>query len=260
MRRVTAKRSFERPSPRLLVGALALFLGVGLGRAQDERRVVSPDGQLEFVLFVSEPGSRCFPQLAYQVHYRGKLVVDTSFLGLNIHNQVPNLGENDGLTSSRAGEDGGYRWLVAEYMQNGSLGRRIDIEVRVWNRAVAFRYVIPRSTPLDEILIEDELTEFAVPGNDGPSSLQLPAAIRGPDGVWVGVAEVSQNGFPAMSLTRSSDGVLTASLKTGPGAPALAFEGRAPFLGPWRVIRIGEKREDVLAPAGAGQWSSARGR
>jgi hypothetical protein len=35
-------------------------------------------------------------------------------------------------------------------MQNGSLGRLITVEVRVWDDAAAFRYLIPRSAPLEE--------------------------------------------------------------------------------------------------------------
>ena len=56
-----------------------------------------------------------------------------------------------GLSSKR------YRpsYGVAEYMQNGSIGRRIDVEVRVFDDRLEFRYRIPRSTALDEILIEE---------------------------------------------------------------------------------------------------------
>ena len=57
------------------------------------------------------------------------------------------------------GPGGGYDLygrLVAEYMQNGSLGRRINIEVRAADDGVAFRYVIPQTTPLVKMLIEDE--------------------------------------------------------------------------------------------------------
>ena len=217
-----------------------------VARAQDERRVTSPDGQLEFRLFVSQPGSDLLPQLAYQVRYRGRIAVDTSFLGFNIHNQVPMLGEKDGLTSSRSGEESGsYRWLIAEYMQNGSLGRRINVEVRVWDHALAFRYVIPRSAPLDEILIEDELTEFDVAGRGEFSGGRLPAAIGTPAG-WIGIAEVPEAGFPMMSLARTPGGVPAAQLERGGANPAVAFEGRTPLVCPWRVVSFGGTREEVL--------------
>ncbi len=86
--------------------------------------------------------------------------MNTSFLGLDIQDQEPLLGENVGLTSSSSTTSKKYNSLVAKYMQNGSLGRLINVEVRAYNDGVAFRYVIPQSTPLIEILIAEEATEF----------------------------------------------------------------------------------------------------
>jgi hypothetical protein len=231
-----------------MCGALVLLFAVA-ARAQDERRVVSPNGRTEFRLFVSHPGTNGLPQLAYQVRRGGQLVVKTSFLGLNIQNQDPLLGENDALTSCRTGDEPGrYRWLVAEYMQNGTIGRRIDVEVRVWDDAVAFRYLIPRSTPLDEIVIEDELTEFDVAEPDRLSSATLPAAAAVPGG-WIGLAELSQSGLPPMSLARTQDGVVRAHLPRSVANPRVAFEGRTPLVCPWRILTFAGTRDQALHPA-----------
>ena len=76
--------------------------------------------------------------------------------------QEPVLGENVGLTGSRIlHPDPRHNVLIAEYLQNGSIGRRLNIEAGVWNDGVAFRYIIPRTTPLQDLLIEDEETEFS---------------------------------------------------------------------------------------------------
>ena len=87
---------------------------------------MSPNGQLEFRIWTWQSDQGGLSRIAYQVLHRGKPVLDTSFMGLLIHNQEPILGENAGLTASRTSDGPGYRELVAEYMQNGSLGRRID--------------------------------------------------------------------------------------------------------------------------------------
>ena len=215
------------------------------------RRVSSPDGKTEFLLFVSYPGSASLPQLAYQVRRDGRLAVDTSFLGFDIFNQQPMLGENDGLTSSRSGEEKNYRWLVADYMQNGSLGRKINVEVRVWDDAVAFRYAIPRSTPLDNLMIADELTEFAIVGKRQAASLTMPAAVEDGAGGWIGISEVPAPGFPRMSLVRGPDGVLEASLPPSAEYPAVAYQGHTPLTCPWRVLRFGKSREEALRAAPA---------
>ena len=90
-------------------------------------------------------------------------------------------------------------------MQNGSLGRRINIEARAYDDRVEFRYIIPRSTMLDEILIDEELTEFNIVGSARVSEIPLP-------------------GFPRMTV---QDGV---------SRLAGDFAGRTPLVCPWRVI------------------------
>jgi alpha-glucosidase len=233
----------------LLSGGLALLPCARLAHAQDERRVASPDGQVEFRVFLLQPSGGALPRISYQVRRAGRLVVDTSFLGFNIFNQEPILGENDGLTSSHTGEGAGYRWLVAEYMQNGSIGRRINIEVRAWDQGVAFRYVIPRSTPLDEILIEDELTEFNLAERSEPTNRDLPAAVAGPAGEWIGISETTVPGFPRMSLSRTGDGILRVRLPRSSAYPLVAFEGRTPLVCPWRILTFAGEREQALHPA-----------
>jgi hypothetical protein len=180
---------------------LALAFSV---RAQDERRVASPNGRTEFRIFVAQSPQGGLSRLAYEVLFQGKIAVKTSFLGVNIVNQEPILGENVGLMTSKTTDGPGYRGLLLDYMQNGSIGRRIDLEVRAYDDRVEFRYIIPRSTALDEILIEDELTE-----------------VRGD----VQVTETAVPGYPAMQFR---DEVIHL---------AHGYEGRTPLVCPWRVIR-----------------------
>jgi Glycosyl-hydrolase 97 N-terminal len=187
-----------------------LTLAALTAAAQDERRVSSPDGQLEFRIWTWQSDQGGLSRIAYQILRRGKPVVDTSFMGLLIQNQEPILGENAGLTASHTSTGPGYRALTVEYMQNGSLGRRINLEARAYDDRVEFRYLIPRSTMLDEIRIEDEATEFV---------LAAPAQ----------VSEKPLPGFPRMTvvdgaahLARDSSGV--------------AFVGRTPLVCPWRQV------------------------
>jgi len=216
---------------RLLAALCLLPLACAWG--QDERRIVSPDGKLEFRIFVSQPEDGGLSRLAYRVLRDGKPLVDTSYLGLNIHNQEPFLGEKDGLIGAQVSESAGSRCLVAHYMQNGSIGRLIDVEARIWNDGVAFRYVIPPSTALDEILVDDELTEFAIPGAGRPPNAPLPVQAGA---VWI--AEVSRPPYPPVTLGAGSDGVLSTRLARPTPDAVTAFEGRTPLVGPWRVIAV----------------------
>jgi len=215
--------------------------------------VVSPDGQLEFRLGVAQPESGALSRLAYQLFYHGKPLIDTSYLGLNIHFQEPLLGENVGLTSSQHSETSRFHSLTAAYMQNGSLARRIDVEVRVANDGVAFRYRVPISSPLMELLLEDETTEFNLarepvePGGIDPNAyLTLPFVMRQPGGDWLAITEAGAGGYPKASLVRSEGTVLLTRLESSPRNPGIVFEGTPPLTCPWRVIIVGTSREHLM--------------
>jgi hypothetical protein len=102
-------------------------------------------------------------------------------------------------------------------MQNGSLGRLLDVEVRVSNAEVRFRYHVPKSTPLIEpFQIVDEKTEFAVED-----------AARG----MLKIGEDNDGSYPEMSLVKGDESVLVTHL-------AKSFEAETPLTTPWRYIRI----------------------
>jgi hypothetical protein len=210
---------------------LPIFLLASSLAAQDEHALRSPDGQTEFRLFVNQRESGGLPRIAYQLFYRGKRVIETSYLGFDILDQEPLLGENAGLMHWST-EDGG---MTAEYMQNGSIGRRMNIEVKLQNDRVAFRYVIPRTTPLEEIKIADELTEFAL-------ATKAPAQVAEiPGSGWVAVGERGQAGsYPPLNLAKSEAGILVTHLSK-------TWESVTPMTTPWRVIGLGATREAAIS-------------
>jgi alpha-glucosidase len=234
---------------RILVLFLLLFPSHAV--AQDERRVASPDGKLEFRIRVAAQDISALSRLAYQIFYRGKPLIDTSYLGLNVRFQEPLLGENDGLTASKSSSGAGYTSLVAEYMQNGSLARRINVEVRVSNDGVAFRYVIPQSTPLVEFLLEDETTEFAfaqlgLARTSSQQLLALPLVVEQPGAGWVGIAEAGTGSFPHASLARYDDKIFVTRLAHRTNDPNIVYEGATPITLPWRVVLVGADRSNLL--------------
>ena len=231
---------------------LLLVAAAGGAVAQDLRRVASPDGRIEFRLFIDRPGAATLPRLAYEVDFRGQPLIHTSFLGLRILNQEPDLGDNVGLISSGTESSKLYNVLVADYMQNGSLGRRIQVEARAYNDGIAFRYRIPESTPLSPMLLENEFTEFAfAEASDAiahlsPGSITaLPFVAEQPGLGWVAIEEARAGSFPRMSLTREDGTILISRLPSRPGETNLAWEGATPMTCPWRVLAIGATRQQV---------------
>ena len=229
------------------MGVACLLLCTVPAAAQDERTVTSPNGQIQFRLLIAQPDPGALFELGYQVIYRGKLLLDTSFLGFDIHNQEPILGANLGLLSSHTGSGLGYHSLVAEYMQNGSLGRRLNVEARVYNDGLAFRFIIPKSLPLDEILINDEYTEFSFPEALNPKApLALPFVTEQPGVGWLAITEVPTPGYPRMSLVRTEPKTLATHLDRLPSDPQLAVDTHTPLTASWRVILIGPSKEQVM--------------
>ena len=229
---------------RFLVCVLPLL--VGAAQAQDDRKVVSPDGRLEFRLFTTLPAGAQLNSLAYQVRLGGKLLIDTSCMGLDIHFQEPLLGENVGLSVSKTLQGDGYNGLFADYLQNSTTGRRIDLEVRVYNDGVAFRYVLPKQFPLLDLLIEDEVTEFRFAYRaDRPAQSSLPYTEQTADGGWLGIFESRPAGFPPMALMRNETNFMSTHLPDKPGDPGVAYVGVTPWTGPWRIVAIASSREGL---------------
>lgn len=176
-------------------------------------------------LFVCPQEGRALSRLAYTVTSHGKLLLETSYLGLDIWEQEPLLGETTGLISDSRKPGPGYNSVEAHFMQNGSLGRLINVEIRAYDDGVAFRYVVPRSLLLKELLIADEATEFA---------------LAGPlDTLDMAITEVRTGKFPAMRLEKADGMILISRLAPNPARPRIAFEGTTPFTGPWRVVVMG---------------------
>jgi len=229
---------------------LFLLCFAPLALAQDERSVTSPDGQIEFRLFLAQPEPGALFHLAYQVLFHGKLLLDTSFLGLEMHNQEPILGANLGLTSSHANSGAHYNSLTAEYMQNGSLGRRLNIEVRAYNNGVAFRYVVPTSLPVEDFQLDDESTEFSFAREVGTAPFghgsDVPVQVEQRGIGWVAISEVSTKDWPRMMLMATEPKTLMTRLARLPKDPSLAMHARTPVISSWRVISISSTREHLL--------------
>lgn len=238
--------------------ALALTAALGIGFAQgandDARRVTSPDGRVEFRVTTAPPEKDGdYYRLAYELRVDGKPLLAQSYLSLDLLNIEPLLGEKDGLIGSKTGSGPGYNSVVAEYMQEGSLGDLIDIEARVYNDGVAFRYVLPKSTPLLDLNIANEVTEFrfaagkqALARLHWGDSVKLPFVTETPDRIWVAITEVRSPDFPPASLSWLDENTLVTRLPPKPNDSEVAYAGHTPFIGPWRIILFGKDRDRLL--------------
>ena len=224
--------------------ALLAYVAVAL-LAQDERSVKSPDGQLEFRLFTALPDDAILNSLAYQVWLRGKPVIDTSYLGLDIEFQEPRLGDNVGLSADKPIHEAHYNGLWADYLQTSTTGRRIQFEVRVWNDAVAFRYIVPRSALLFDLALADDATQFRFADNTPqnlPESAAIPYVRELPGTGWIGIFSQELAGYPRMQLKRFDERTLVTHLPGGVPEQVPAFKTTTPWTGPWHIIVVAGDR------------------
>jgi alpha-glucosidase len=242
----------------------------------DTVSVASPDGQLVFRLFVVSPKDSILVRLAYSVSFRGKLLMDTSLLGIAIHDQEVFLGETVGLVSAKEesveAPANRYHSLIAQYIQNGSLGRRITIEARAYDDGVAFRYYIPRTSTVEDLQIEEELTDFhfAQDGNaytsilgdyqaakseysrtklsaiKRNSLLALPFLIQQPGVGWVAITEAQLENYPGMFVFHPEGTTIRTTLAPLLNDASMVMHGMTPAETPWRVLMVASEPAKLM--------------
>jgi len=238
----------------------------------DTVSLASPDGQLVLRLFIVSPKDSILVRLAYSVTFHGKLLMDTSLLGIAIHDQEVFLGETVGLISAKQESIDHYNSLIAQYIQNGSLGRRITIEARAYDDGVAFRYYIPRTSTVEDLQIEEELTDFHF-AQDGPaytavlsdyqsakgeytraklgsiprsSLLGLPVLVEQPGVGWVAITQAQLDNYPGMYVFHPEGNTMRTTLAPRADSQAMVMHGMTPAESPWRVLMVASEPRTLL--------------
>ena len=238
----------------------------------DTVSLASPDGQLVLRLFIVSPKDSILVRLAYSVTFHGKLLMDTSLLGIAIHDQEVFLGETVGLISAKQESVDHYNSLIAQYIQNGSLGRRITIEARAYDDGVAFRYYIPRTSTVEDLQIEEELTDFHF-AQDGPaytavlsdyqsakgeytraklgsiprsSLLGLPVLVEQPGVGWVAITQAQLDNYPGMYVFHPEGNTMRTTLAPRADSQAMVMHGMTPAESPWRVLMVASEPRTLL--------------
>jgi alpha-glucosidase len=172
---------------RQTIFALCAFFSLAVcSRAED---VASPDGNLILSIeTVTKDANTPAGQLVYRVAYRGKPLVEQSALKFELEGRRP-LGTEVRITGTAKsqGEDS-YKLLAGKTSevhdrynalrvgvdQPGVIPARFSIEARVFNDAVAFRYVVPDQESIRTFHLTKESTEFRIAKDATTYSLILP--------------------------------------------------------------------------------------
>jgi alpha-glucosidase len=270
----------------------ALLLVAATAWSQSGMAVLhSPDGRLA-ITFQTVTNNQPAPsggQLGYTVAFQGKPLIEHSALRLELKGQTP-LGRQVrmvGATPSKADETyrlvtgkassvrNRYNALRIEVEETGEPGRKLVVEARAYDDAVAFRYLVPEQTNLSEFCLSKEHTEFrlskdaityalvlpnyrsmyesefvklpasALANQGGVAStvlLGLPLLMEVPGVAWVAITEADLRDYAAMYLVNPSGSWtghwFESRLSPHLDDPEIAVTGALPHHSAWRVLLV----------------------
>ena len=154
----------------------------------------SPDGLLS-ISFRTVENSRqndsdspITERLVYFVEYKGKQVMNPSLMGLELEGSRT-LGEHVKIVAHRFSEgvdnyqmitgrtasvSEKYNAVMLEVAEDRFGSRKMNIEARAYNDAVAFRYIVPEQSTLTDYRLKSEKTEYRLPKDAIAYALVLP--------------------------------------------------------------------------------------
>ena len=136
--------------------------------------VTSPNSDIRVEFALREIG-----RPSYQVFFKEKLVIGTSFLGFELLD-TPSLNSNfrfAGVKTSSFNETWPMPWgeqlevvnnyneLRIDLIETSELERKIIITYRVFDDGLGFKFEFPKQKNLGEVIITDEQTEFFLTGD-----------------------------------------------------------------------------------------------
>ena len=161
-----------------------------------------------------------------------------------------------------------YNALTVTLREKSGLKRDFDVEFRVYDDGLGFRYHFRRQPGLEQADIAEELTEFTLAGDatawwipafewnreeylyhatplQEVGDAQTPITLRTKDGLHVSIHEAALVDYSGMNLTRVDDRKLKAALTPGSGGAARVVRA-TPFHTPWRTLQIAERAGDLV--------------
>lgn len=258
----------------------AIAQDAGVARqTRSETVIPSPSGRVAISLILPPTDPP-----AYRVTFDGKDVLGTSQLGLTLDGggalkglrfvqlTTATIDETYPLIAGKTstGRDHCIQNTI-RLEERDEPRRKVDVIVRAYDDAVAFRYTLPDQPGLADFAIESEDSTFALPADatawclslknfttpyevrykvqklaDVPAGqlLGLPLLYHATSGPWVAITEANVTDYPGMYLTPAAGkpaGTFTSALSPLPGQTKLKMRGRAPHGSPWRVIMIGDE-------------------
>ncbi|MFT3704297.1 MAG: glycoside hydrolase family 97 protein [Agriterribacter sp.] len=272
-----------------------------LASAQEAPKdLFSPDKKvlIRFQIGSDDKKAETARQLYYSVSLNGKWLLKPSALSLDIKN-YPALGsavklvnastastdETYHLVAGKASDvRNQYNTLQLELEETEAPKRKLIMEARAYNDAVAFRYNVPeQETTKDSFQLKNETTQFhfstdaityaqvlphyqsmyeseylklpvsAFSNQGGVKSnilIGLPMLAEIPGAGWLAIAETNLQGYTSMYLTNPAGGwsghTMESRLSPRMDSSGVALIGKGAFHSAWRVIMVGDHPGKII--------------
>jgi alpha-glucosidase len=264
------KYSFSSITCLLIISALSFSCGTR------SLQVSSPDKTVKigFTLVDGRP--------QYTVTKNDKPVIKPSAMGFRLLHQTDQLTRYKLLSMETDSADekweqpwGEFRYiedkhhsLIVHLAETGGKKSLLDIQFRVFDDGVGFRYSFPEQNGPDSVVILDELTQFTFPGDNQvwwipvhsensyyeslyrknhiseTDTINTPATFETTDGLYLAIHEANLTDFASMTLRKSGPDQYVSELV--PWSNGIKVYAKTPFVSPWRTIIIGEKPGDLV--------------
>jgi len=262
--------------PKKIIYSIIFYLAIGLSACTGgfKDTVMSPDGKIK-IQVSSEDG-----QIYYAVSKSDKPILNRSLLGFVLQDSDLYKGLTitdvtfDSFNETWEQVWGEERFVTNHYnemklsiQEAGGMSRRFDLLFRVFNDGFGFRYEFPEQENLNDFVIMDELTEFALAGNhkawsipydieayEGlyrPSSINAldtvctPLTMETSDGLFLAIHEANLTDYAAMNLHPRNDGTTLKCYLT-PWSTGEKVFMKAPHVTPWRTMIIADNEAGLL--------------
>ncbi len=250
-----------------------ICLAMNLLASAKDVKVSSPDGSLTVTIGVD--GGQAW----YQVNRGNELIIGRSELGLTLKGGADlqgnfKLGKTtrssfDEIWGQPWGEDAlvrnHYNELRAVLQEKSGAKRQLTVTFRAFDDGVAFRYEFPRQAGLQDFVIMDEATQFALPADaqawsipaltpyyegiytrepvSRKDSISAPVALEVNDSLYMAIMEANLTDYSTMNLAARGTTLTVALVPWQNGDKVRVGDTR---VSPWRAIIIGRKAADLL--------------
>lgn len=237
--------------------------------------MTSPDGKIALNFWIDK--GKPF----YSVSKAGMPVIQSSLLGIVLEDEDTLSGNLTMVNTEtnhsdetweqpwgqkRVVRDNHNRFLFFLEEKDG-LKRKLNIEFKVLDDGIGFRYIIPRQENVNELIVSDELTEFVLPDNfeawwipaykdnryeylfkksriNDLDTVHTPFTIEAADGMHISIHEAALVDYAAMTLAAMGDNRLKCDL--APWSDGVKVKAKGSLKSPWRTIQIADNAGDLI--------------